>query len=808
MKINKYNKPKENSGAGRTSGGSSTTIIKGSTSDRAAYSDESGRLSETHLIFGQPFDGTSDVAGDLSNVQNITATGGDITVNSVTDIDGTKGGNIFADGDINAGGNVTGVKFIGDVDAGVIDTDIINAELGNINGLTGEELTFNYAEIQQAIIDTLASTNITTENLTVTKQAHFFELIIDKIKAAGGALLLTPADGFKIEMVISAESSYRLLWRSQDGEKARQNMWRVGDQAICQTLNNGVVGYNVLSNKYYWALVTAVGSEILGNVQYNYIDLSKSEYDGILNPQIGDEIAMLGHRGTEDEKRQSAIYLTAYTSLDSTLTAPLICHYKGINDFNLSSHKYTWFAANGNEIRGNLKVESGASILDVTNSIKAIVVENQQGINTNTQNIATIMQTANGLKSTVESHTTTLGQHTTKISEIEQTADNIRMQVEDVALRIDDKKIVLDGDTEIKGDLTMDNSTQGLVLIGNGGITQMKPTSIGSYEGFSSKSSQIFRKEGSGSITLSTSSTVAVLDLEHQIGYIKSGVYLQLNQLSYSSIRGNKSAPVTSVTFQLFRDGNYVGSTASVTITNPTTGNFLTYTTNAAGNYTVKIRIINSFSGSTTVYNSNTVTSQIAYNVVLPTDAITILGYDGYASNFGNNKVVYLGGEKTVISYGDAKLRFSTTGIEKYAGSTGSRRMNNGIYSDTALSEYATDWVSLNGCVVRKVTSGGDVYIQQNDELIIISANSGTVNINLLNANNFDSIGVSNKNMVGRKIYIKKIGECTVNILGYTGADKNLVNPDNGNLVESYNPQGRSMMVISDGQHWNLFYCG
>ena len=136
MKINKYDKPKNNSSTGRTGGGGSTTIIKGSTSDRAIYSDEAGRLSETHLIFGQPFDGTQDVAGDLSNVQNITATGGDITVKSITDIDGTRGGNIFADGDINAGGNVTGVKFIGDVDAGVIDTDIINAELGNINGLT------------------------------------------------------------------------------------------------------------------------------------------------------------------------------------------------------------------------------------------------------------------------------------------------------------------------------------------------------------------------------------------------------------------------------------------------------------------------------------------------------------------------------------------------------------------------------------------------------------------------------------------------------------------------------------------------
>lgn len=1383
MKINKYNKPKDNSVTGRAGG--ATTIINGSTSDRAAYSDESGRLAETHLIFGQPFNGTQDVAGDLSNVQNITATGGDITVKSVTDADGTKGGNISADGNIAAGGNVSGIKFIGDVDAQNVTTDNITAGSGSITDLSGSTIQYDEATFKQALIDALSCVDITTENLTVTKQAHFFELIIDKIRAAGGAILLTPADGFRVDKVLDLEDRYRLLWRSTDGERAISNMWRVGDQAICQTFNNAEVGTNYnISNKYYWALVTAVGSDILGkdDTEYHYIDVSKSDYDGTLNPEEGDEIAMLGYRGTDDVNRQSAIYLAAYHSLDPTLTAPLFCHYKGINDYNLKSHKYTWFAANGNEIRGNLKVESGQTLQDYldknlpaagesaylhtaysnsadgsvdftknsttgdylyiglcsnfkvddtdltyqdytwsrlkgdsvkvvttsveyavsnqgttaptsgwqvtipyvppanylwtkntifysdgtkaesyiavrygangskgdkgddgadgasytenlltntrlfngdvwvnnqywqdtgeeyqglkvlcrdangygiyqkiqavagetytfsawlksdggdaryyftisgggvvtpltkdvpessewtrqavsfkctqsgeiacrvqkatgtgmiyvagyklergTNSntvwtpaatevagqdaercfliadkaafkvnsdnvvvpdtitvtaykqvgsgalelfdgsavrvlvvdkdgetttfdedsgeysisgddvirsnasqivfqlvwfddvldsltvpviydgangsdgqdadyyklvpvtelaqvgadnvlgvnlsyqvvhivgqtstviatrelgydvrfrkntdstyttlsrgtnpsysnatyvsdyssqtnpaqylvvditgtkmdvasgksnsvvvdtrivpvtlmaaatfeiideIKATVQNNYNTLNgkiqtntnnisnltqradsitstvsqhtttinnlnglvsTNTTNISKLQQTANGLKSTVESHTETLGEHTDKISEIEQTAEQIRLQVQDVSLKIDGKKIVLDGDTEINGDLTMDNSTQGLILVGNGGTTQIKPTSIGSYEDFSGKSSQTIRKEGSGSVTLLSTGTLAVLDLEHQLGYIKSGVYLQLNQLSYNSVRGNKSAPVTSITFQLYKDGNYVGSSGQVVVTSPSSGNFLTYTTTGAGNYSLKIRIVNSFSNSTTEYSSNTITTQLAYNVVLPTDALTILGYDGYASNFGNNKVVYLGSEKTVISYGDAKLRFSTTGIEKYAGSTGSRRMNNGIYSDTALSEYVTDWVSLNGCVVRKVTTSGDIYIQQNDELIIIAATSGTVNIYLLNAENFDSIGVPNKSMIGRKIYIKNRGGCTVSIKGYSGNSKNLVDPANGNLVESYNPSGRAMMVVSDGEYWNLYYCG
>lgn len=118
----------------------------------------------------------------------------------------------------------------------------------------------------------LTSVEITTEKLTVTKQAHFFELIIDKIKDAGGAILLTPADGFRVQKVIpiitalkpptvlnpddslitekeSASSvgnievggevieinkqplilGYKVYWKATDGEKSISNMWQVND---------------------------------------------------------------------------------------------------------------------------------------------------------------------------------------------------------------------------------------------------------------------------------------------------------------------------------------------------------------------------------------------------------------------------------------------------------------------------------------------------------------------------------------------------------------------------------------------------
>lgn len=368
-KIVKYNISKSGNDGSNKTYGSGQNSASGSLYSNSS-SDTAKQLAETHNIWGQPFNGTQDVAGDLSNVENIYAAG-DVFVNDYVDDEGVHGGNITA------AHVVTAEKFVGDLEA-----NKINANIGRIGYLDGDDL--NYL---RGVIEDLQSGNITTEYLTVTKQAHFFELIIDKIKAAGGAVLLTPADGFKIDKVKIVNNSpryYKLYWKASDGEKARSNMWQIGDQAICQTFNNAQVGTNYnISNKYYWTLVSSVGTENIDGEDYHFIQVAGSDginvgyYDGLVNPEVGDEIAMLGYRGTDDPERQSAIYLAAYNSIDKDLKAPLICHYKGINDFNLASHKYTWFAANGSTIRGDVKMENGESVEDAVNqgSIKSIVVD-------------------------------------------------------------------------------------------------------------------------------------------------------------------------------------------------------------------------------------------------------------------------------------------------------------------------------------------------------------------------------------------------------------------------------------------------
>ena len=125
MKINKYNICKEGTTDSRQV--QSGLLVGGISNQGVEVTEEAQRLKETHLIFGQPFNGSQDVSGDISNAQNISASGGDLTLKKDVDAEGEIGGNIYAEGEISAGGNVSGVKFIGDVEADNVTTTSLDA---------------------------------------------------------------------------------------------------------------------------------------------------------------------------------------------------------------------------------------------------------------------------------------------------------------------------------------------------------------------------------------------------------------------------------------------------------------------------------------------------------------------------------------------------------------------------------------------------------------------------------------------------------------------------------------------------------
>ena len=348
---------------------------------------------DTHNIWGQPFNGTEDVSGNLYNVGSITASGniqteGDIIIRQLDEEN-----QVVNDGDLTISVKDRAATFSGKdkytFDGAIEGTDIkANGNLdvtgaSTMNGVTvNGDAAFNKSiEVKgQSKLNDVSSNNITnsdtikTKNLEVTGSAHFFELIIDKIKAAGGAVLFTPANGFKVDIVESVTDGYKLYWQADDGSgNQADNMWKVNDQALCMSFNQAKEGTNHnISNKYYWSLVTAVSDTnqpvSIEEKKYHYIVISTVTKDGTVNPEIGDTIAMLGYRGTDDKKRQSAIYISAYTSLDKGLTAPLLAQYQGINDFNLESHRKSYFDAVGAKFVGNFEVSNGQTIEDYINN--------------------------------------------------------------------------------------------------------------------------------------------------------------------------------------------------------------------------------------------------------------------------------------------------------------------------------------------------------------------------------------------------------------------------------------------------------
>ena len=173
---------------------------------------------EAHYLWGQFFNGKQDVNGDITT-----------------------------DGNVNFHGNL---NFLGEYDS---DDDLRgNLNIGNVNAVNGHFKEMN--------TDILKAAEAYINNLTVTGSAHFFELIIDKIRSVGGAIMLTPGDGFELwGYNLSGENNINLWWVCDDVKGAKYNHWKVNDQALCKSFDDSVLGQSTyIENKNWWAKVVAV----------------------------------------------------------------------------------------------------------------------------------------------------------------------------------------------------------------------------------------------------------------------------------------------------------------------------------------------------------------------------------------------------------------------------------------------------------------------------------------------------------------------------------------------------------------------
>lgn len=444
-------------------GGGNVSLIGGSSAGSRTIRSEF----EPHNLWGQYFDDTQDIDGDLSGVGDITATGditteGDISANNIAatgNISATgnvTANNVTATSNVSASGitattaNLTTVNSTTVNNSGTITTDDLSATTGKINEFdadtanitTVNSTTVNSTDVNASNgnITNMVSSDMVTEYLTVTKEAHFFKLIIDELRSVGGQVILTAANATLDDVEQLTNGSYRCYFKAKDATNDQiANQFIINDQVICQTFNVAVgTSYNV-SNKYYWRLVVGKGKTdrtIDGvNTECHYIDLSNTTKDGTSIPEKGDKIAQLGYRGTDDTPRQSAIIISAYQSVDVGLTPPYYAQYRGINDFSLSSHRYSWFATNSNQIRGNLKIDNGTSVQSIANDAITSAVQQSKTytdgqITTVNNSISQIRQTAESITSSVESLNDTTESHTSSISQLRQTADSLSSTVQ------------------------------------------------------------------------------------------------------------------------------------------------------------------------------------------------------------------------------------------------------------------------------------------------------------------------------------------------------------------------------------------
>lgn len=223
--------------------------------------------------------------------------------------------------------------------------------------------------------------SIMTNNLTVTGKATFFELEIQKAKAAGG-MSVNSAGTFHIDAVEETEDGFVCYQRAEkDGVKLLQTC-EPKDQMMCSNGMNSLPLQgkgnqtndgkpHAIGNHYYWRLATKAPKEVVMHTidgkeeKCLKLVLSKTDRHKLKNespqdigdiPKVGDDLVQIGNR--DNKERQSVMMSCAYNSFDPELKPSYWAHYMGVNDYDISKHRYTWFAANGSQVTGNFKVQS------------------------------------------------------------------------------------------------------------------------------------------------------------------------------------------------------------------------------------------------------------------------------------------------------------------------------------------------------------------------------------------------------------------------------------------------------------------
>lgn len=357
IKTKIYTKPK-NTGA---SGGGTTKVTRlQGIATEAEYASKAGRASEADKAKEAGSAQYAEQAGHAGTAGYATKAGEvDLSAEALDhfarkDQDETFKGKVGFEQDV----NFKAVALFADV---VTMLKELKAQ-GGIE--TGFVRSANYEEDTQQGFGLLRTKNggyrLSLSELEVWCKAIFHELEIRKLSYAGGNIYLSGA-GSKIVHVEEQYSASGVVtgWKcyllADDGGTATQNLWRVKDQARCQSFNILEGKHEGVSNKSYWRLVTEVstqpvtitaadGTALYGGRLFDWVTLSATDcMTGSDTPAAGDTIVLDG--ASEDATRQGVLMLESTGN-----GTPRIVGLRGVSSYTHEGKEVFVFSPGGSKI--------------------------------------------------------------------------------------------------------------------------------------------------------------------------------------------------------------------------------------------------------------------------------------------------------------------------------------------------------------------------------------------------------------------------------------------------------------------------
>lgn len=357
IKTKMYTKPK-NTGA---SGGNTTKVTRlQGIATEAEYASKAGRASEADKAKEAGSAQYAEQAGHAGTAGYATKAGEvDLSAEALDhfarkDQDETFKEKVAFEKDV----NFDGAALFADVVA-------ILKKLKAQGGIETDDVrSANYDEDTQQGFGLLRTKNggyrLSLSELEVWCKAIFHELEIRKLSYAGGNVYLSGA-GSKIVHVEEQYSASGVVagWKcyllADDGSTATQNLWRVKDQARCQSFNILEGKHEGVSNKSYWRLVTEVstqpvtitaadGTVLYGGRLFDWVTLSATDcMTGSDTPTAGDTIVLDG--ASEDATRQGVLMLESTGN-----GTPRIVGLRGVNSYSHEGKEVFAFSPNGSKI--------------------------------------------------------------------------------------------------------------------------------------------------------------------------------------------------------------------------------------------------------------------------------------------------------------------------------------------------------------------------------------------------------------------------------------------------------------------------